>query len=91
MFGNLFERKSKRIGSRRKHDRRGDTGGTLSERLGGRVSRDENVGTFSARVEMLEDRKVLAAFTQGNLALLVAASSATNTTGSIKQSLGSKD
>ena len=70
MFGNLFERKSKRIGSRRKHDRRGDTGGTLSERFGGRLSRDENVGSFSARVEMLEERKVLAAFTDGNLVVL---------------------
>ena len=83
MFGNLFEKKSKRIGSRRKHDRRGGTGGTLSERLGGRLSRDENVGTFSARVEMLEDRKVLAAFTDGNLALLVAGASASNTTASV--------
>ena len=66
MFGNLFERKSKRIGSRRKHDRRGDTGGTLSERFGGRVSRDENVGPFSARVEMLESRAMLAAYNMSN-------------------------
>ena len=70
MFGNLFERKSKRIGSRRKHDRRGDTGGTLSEQFGGRLSRDENVGSFSARVEMLESRAMLATYAQGDFAIL---------------------
>ncbi|MEI7781747.1 MAG: fibronectin type III domain-containing protein, partial [Planctomycetota bacterium] len=54
MFGNLFESKSKRTTGKRKNARRPDR---LSSRMTGI---DPSLGSFTARVEMLEGRQMLA-------------------------------